>query len=347
MSGSGGPAKADQRREPGRAAGRQQTQLLKQKAGHQPGFFFFRQCCPHLAQSGHQGRDVALKATFAEGNDRGTPVVIDRSKQYDVKSRINGRTYRIMVSTPPGVGSAVAYPVLYLLDGNLYFATATSALARQAFNKLVAPAIVVAIGYPTDDEAEWARRRYLDLTPSTPSGPDTAITAPTGDNETFLRFIEEEVKPFVAARYKVDSTKQIIYGQSLGGLTALRSLFRNPTAFSTYILSSPSIWWDHKTVLADEEAFSKRARAGELRLRILVTSAGDEQYRGDDPKALAKDVRMVDEASELAARLAILDPSRVVVARTIFEGEVHLLVPPASLSRALRFALPIPPAQPH
>ena len=63
----------------------------------------------------------------------------------------------------------------------------------------------------------------------------------------------------------------------------LRALFRNPNAFSTYILSSPSIWWNYREVLVDEEAFSKRARAGELQLKVLVTSAGDEQYRGNDP----------------------------------------------------------------
>jgi hypothetical protein len=158
----------------------------------------------------------------------------------------------------------------------------------------------------------------------------------------FLRVIEEEVKPFVMARYRLDPSKQSIYGYSLGGLAVLRCLFRNPTAFSTYIAASPSIWWNNREVLADEAVFSKRARAGELQLKVLITSAGDEQYRGDDPQRLAAEqrgARMVDNASELAARLAALDPRRITVVRTIFDGELHVTAPQASLSRAVRFAL--------
>ena len=75
---------------------------------------------------------------------------------------------------------------------------------------------------------------------------------------------------------------------SLGGLAALRSLFRNPTTFSAYIVASPSIWWDNKTVLVDEAAFSKRVLSGELQLNVVVTSARDEQYHGTDPKLLAE-----------------------------------------------------------
>jgi predicted alpha/beta superfamily hydrolase len=275
----------------------------------------------------------------------GTPVVVPRAKQYDITSRINGETYRIMVSTPVEADPAVAYPVLYLLDGNVHFKTATDALMRQSFRippPTVAPAIVVGIGYPTDDPREWSRRRALDLTLShspIPLQPE----AKTGGGDTFLRMIEEELKPFVMARYRIDRTNQIIYGQSLGGLMALRVLFRNPNAFSSYILSSPSIHHNNREVLADEEAFSKRARAGELRLRVLVTSAADEQYRGEDPKLLAaaNAYRMVDNASELADRLAALNPSKITVVRTIFAGETHMSVPQASLSRALRFALPL------
>ena len=63
----------------------------------------------------------------------GTPVVVPRANQYDITSRINGETYRIMVSTPFEGDPAVAYPVLYLLDGNVHFNTATDALTRQSF----------------------------------------------------------------------------------------------------------------------------------------------------------------------------------------------------------------------
>lgn len=185
------------------------------------------------------------------------------------------------------------------------------------------------------------RRRVFDFTPSV-SPRTIAEGNRAGGGDAFLKVIEEEIKPFVNARYHVDQTRQSLYGQSIGGTIVLRCLFRNPTAFSTYILSSPSIWYNDREVLADETAFSKRAKAGELRLRILITSAGDEQYRGDDRRLLAAANvnRMVDNASELAERLSALNPQSVTVARTVFPGELHVSVSYSSLARALRFALP-------
>ena len=222
-----------------------------------------------------------LQATAAASTQEGAPVTIPRAKQYDITSRINDQTYRIMVATPFMADSAMVYPVLYVLDGNSYFGTATDAMAKQSVFKNVSPAIVVGIGYPTEDPKEVLLLRLFDLTPSASADPKEVRKCGGGD--AFLRVLEEEIKPFIMAHYRVDAAKQIIWGHSLGGLMILRALFRNPNAFSTYILSSPSIWWNYREVLVDEEAFSKRARAGELQLKVLVTSAGDEQYRGNDP----------------------------------------------------------------
>lgn len=270
----------------------------------------------------------------------GAPVHVPRARQYDITSRINGQTYRVMVATPFKADAEAAYPALFVLDGNQYFGTATDALTRQSALRNVAPAIVVGIGYPTDDPQEVFRLRAFDMTPSPSANPKDA--GKFGGGSAFDRVLEEEIKPFVAARYRIDPAQQIIWGQSFAGLTVLRILFKNPNAYSTYILSSPSVWYNNMEVLADEESFAKRARSGTLRLSVLVTSAADEQYRGTDEKLLteAGTSRMVDNASELAARLALLHPQRIPVTRVIFEGELHNTVPQASLSRSLRFALP-------
>jgi uncharacterized protein len=279
-----------------------------------------------------------MEATTLSSVHEGTPVTVARARQYDITSRINGLVYRVMVATPFGADPELAYPALYVLDGNQYFGTATDALTRQSALQNVAPAIVVGVGYPTEDPHEVFRLRAFDLTPTASADPKDA--GKFGGGDTFIRILEEEVKPFVMARYRIDHARQIIWGQSLAGLIVLRILFRNPDAFSSYILSSPSIWWNNKEVLADEQSFSQRARTGELRLSVLITSAADEQYRGNDPKLLAEATsRMVDNASELAERLGALSAANITVVRTIFDGEIHNTVPQASLSRALRFAL--------
>src|SRR5262245_51135485 len=99
----------------------------------------------------------------------------------------------------------------------LFFFDAAGAVMDQSFvGGVVAPAIVVGIGYPTDDIRDiFARRRLFDLTPSPVGAPGRSGG---GGLDAFLRVIEDEVKPFVAARYRVDPAKQSIYGYSLGGL---------------------------------------------------------------------------------------------------------------------------------
>ena len=168
----------------------------------------------------------------------GAPFTLARSMHYDFTSRITGQKYRVTVSTPFTSSPEASYPIVYLLDGNQYFATATEVVTRLWYPKSVTPAIIVGIEYPTDDPVEAIRRRSLDLTPSVAHDRIPGITE-SGGGDAFLSVIEDEVKPLVMSRYRVDRNRQTIYGQSLGGLMVLRSLFRNPTAFSTYNLWSP------------------------------------------------------------------------------------------------------------
>jgi ferri-bacillibactin esterase len=104
--------------------------------------------------------------------------------------------------------------------------------------------------------------------------------------------------------------------------------------------ASPAIWWDDRSVLDKEKNFSQGIKTSNLRLKVLITSAGNEQNRGPDPKLQAEDVyRMVDNASELAGRLASVSPQSLIVTYAIFPDEDHDSVSLASLGRALYFAL--------
>jgi predicted alpha/beta superfamily hydrolase len=255
----------------------------------------------------------------------GLPVSQPRETQYDFTSRITGRNYRIMVSTPFQADPHRTYPVVYLIDGNWYFRATADSVTESSGAARILPAIVVGVGYPTDNNSEVGSRRMLELSlPGGPEGKD-ADQSKFGGGDDFLRVLQEEVKPFIQSHYAVDETHQTLYGKSLGGLMVLRMLFQHPEAFQTYVAASPSIWWNHEAVLADEDAFSRLVRTGKLRLKIMVTSAGEERN---------------SDASGLAARLAALNPTKVVVARAIFAGEDHVSVSLASIGRALTFALP-------
>ena len=254
----------------------------------------------------------------------GAPVAQPRETQYDFTSRINGRKYRVMVSAPFKADPRKTYPVIYVIDGNWYFRATADSVTESSGAGRILPAIVVGVGYPTDDNDEVGRRRWLELSlPGGPEGKDHDLSK-VGAGDLFLRVLLEEVKPLVQARFPVDETQQTLYGKSLGGLMVIRMLFHHPEAFHTYVAASPSIWWNHQAVLADEASFAQLARTGKLHLKILITSAGGEQHA---------------DASELVTRLAALDHAHVVVARAIFADEDHVSVSLASIGRGLTFAL--------
>jgi uncharacterized protein len=263
------------------------------------------------------------------------PLSVSRAKQYDLTSKINGLKYRVMVSTPRNADPGKRYPVFYILDGNWYFMPA--AYSVSATDPDLLASIFVGIGYPNDD-AEIDRRRAFDLTP--PGKLKDFFGSKAGGGDDFIRVLLEEVKPLVETHYQVDQARQIIYGKSLGGLLVLHLLFVHPEAFQTYIAASPAIYWDNNSVLAGEKDFSQKIKTNNLRLKVLITSASEEQYRGSDPKIQAQDVyRMVDNASELASRLAKASPQHLSVTYATFPDETHASVSLAALGRALYFAL--------
>ena len=195
-----------------------------------------------------------------------------------------------------------------------------------------------------------------DLTPPTPLENirlSPGLPEPTPENygggELFRRFLVEELRPLIAARWSVNPDDQTLYGYSLGGLFALNALFDDPAAFNAYVAASPSIWWNGRAVLEKEAAFARRIEAGEVAPRVLVTIG---EYEQDPPKIpppgmspteireLVTEARMVENALELGARLAALKGAAGYDARFhCFEAEDHLSAMAASVGRAVDFAL--------
>lgn len=267
--------------------------------------------------------------------------------QFDFASREGFEPHRIYLYTPPGEPPAGGWPVLYLLDGNAVIATAVEVLRAQAPYTLgtgVQFGVVVAIGYPTDGPYDSVRRSW-DLAPPpgeayppfVEGGPDVR----TGGADHFLAFIEDELKPEIARRVKVDPKRQSIFGHSFGGLFVLHALFQRPEAFTAWISASPAIWWEGAGIVIEAEKFVAGGQGGGGRILLLVgeyeqtlapfqVGAEDEEKR----RAAFEDSRIVDHTREMADRLEpVLATSYVFL-----PGETHMSVLPACINHAVRFA---------
>ncbi|GFF38568.1 ferri-bacillibactin esterase BesA [Aspergillus lentulus] len=277
--------------------------------------------------------------------NRPTPVQLPNSEQFYLESD-QGETYLVQVSWPlhwedkqTGRG---ALPIIYLVDGNALFLTATEAAWRRAAaSHFAGGGIIVAIGYPLNGKLYDARRRSLDLTPL------TASKIPGyGGADLFLDFIENSVRPAVKTRFpRVTLAREALYGHSYGGLLALHALFTRPRSFDCYMASSPSIWWNSLCILHEARAFVENEKVSDDKSRSLMVSWGSLEQNplqwANEPldhyearKQTAADLRMAGNALDLCAMLQGCSQLHAVI-KTEYEGEDHTSVMSCSLSRSL------------
>jgi hypothetical protein len=325
---------------------------------------------------------TALLATSVRGagsTATGRPeVTIANSRRVEFVSKINGHRYVLSVALPFNKAPEKGYSVLYVLDGYWYFASA-SEIAHTAAN-----VVVVGIGYPVDlayakkviaergpldpfyaGMAAWRISPFLErlydlalpasdeeLAAQTPPGTQKQTSRNVGGIDDFLKIIETEVKPRIAALAPIDRTNQVLFGHSLGGLAVLHALFVEPNAFRTFIIASPSIWWGNKEVLSDEEKFHAAVNNSQTQPRVLVTVGAEEDAirkvpasSGIDQAALEafrrkNPQRMVANATELVTRLKALrgGPGYKVEDCAVFDREGHGVAAWSALARGIPFA---------
>jgi len=274
------------------------------------------------------------------------PVVLPRTEQFDITSREN-LTYRIFVSMPNGKPTDVGAPVVYLTDANADFPVVVAAARRLSQGDPMG-AIVVGIGYPDADPRVHQDRRYYDLVG--PASEEFLQTLPgegrnrkTGGNDQFLTFIEEELKPLIERKYRIDKTRQTLFGHSFGGLFTLHALFTRADAFQNYVASSPSIWWFNAAILKEERAFLERQRMHPAPARLMISCGEWEETPPPNAPparvAMLKPRKMVTNAREMAERLAAAKLEKMTVLYREFGEEDHGSVLLPAASRGMRFAL--------
>ena len=286
-----------------------------------------------------------------EISDMHRPVVIPETEVFDVHSVRADADYQIWVASP--MAGMRPFPTgprkcLYVLDANLFFATAVemTRLMSQLYGELP-PLLVVGIAYDTSVPPLQGELRARDFTPTADAGfAAMARTMPGAPQPTlpegrrfgraleFLDFLTAEVRPFVEQRFEVAEGGSMLFGSSLGGLFALYAMMERPRAFDAYIAVSPAIWWDNAFLLNREAELA--ASRDDLAATLFMAVGGGEE-RADIP-ALAP-FRMVSNVAALAERLNARDHKSLQMVTFVPEGESHTTVVPVALTRGLRYVL--------
>jgi predicted alpha/beta superfamily hydrolase len=274
-------------------------------------------------------RHTASKLPPSEGE-----VFIPGTEQRYLRSSAGGREYRISVAMPAANPPPDGFPVIYLLDANSVFGTMVEAMRVQGGRPEktgVAPAVIVGIGYRTD--APFSPSRYYDFTlpaadSELPVRPNGSPWPEHGGAESFLAFIEDDLKPAVESEYPIDRSRRTLFGHSLGGLFVLHTLFTKPSAFRTYVAGSPSIHWNKAQLRREEEQFLSLLEREPLDASLLVAAGELENTHKSG---------MNRNAKELAERLSVLADRGLKVEFKEFEDEGHISVLPVLVNRAIRF----------
>lgn len=198
-------------------------------------------CCLH-----HASAQVAQKIDLT-----GDGQLLGLGRQHIVESSILPEDRPVIISLPVGYNTTYArYPVLYVLDGlqNIKHTVGTVELLAEA--GLIPPVIVVGIE---------SLDRNRDLTPSNAGqevhgGTGNAGIPQSGGAPEFLRFLSEELIPFVDANYRTHPFR-ILEGHSFGGLFGTYTLMESPGLFDAFIIEAPALWWNKEEMTAQAKIF--------------------------------------------------------------------------------------------
>lgn len=273
-------------------------------------------------------------------------VLADTEVRY-ITSGPLGRTYQLFVSLPSSYEKRPAhrFPVLFVTDASYAFPLVRNIGRMVGDNgRGLEDFVLIGLSYAKGDTGQYSRRR--DYTP-TPNSEDIVSDMPGrpvvhGEAEAYRRFIRNEVFPLVAEHYRVDMDRKIFAGHSYGGLLGAHILLTEPTMFERYILSSPSLWYDDRVMLARERAYA--AVHTDMRADVFLSIGSFETVNpSSSNKRYHRNNDMVRDLRKFEAQLRSRRYPGLRIESKVIDDEDHLTVYPAAITRGLMWALPAQP----
>jgi len=264
----------------------------------------------------------------------GTETRVLQSKNTQMK-------YRISIGLPHLYPDAPEkkWPIVYLIDSNLYFGMVTDIVRSMSWCGMTTDAIVVGIGYTTDAPLEEAWHdvmawRHQDLTPVQDEELEKRMQeelnrdVKTGGADLFLKFMEEELMTMVENDYRVNEKEMALAGHSFGGLFTLYAMFQKPEIFRNYIACSPSVFYKDQCIFEFEEQYARRRKTLPA---SLFMSMGELEETPEFPN--------LSSMYRLSSQLESRKFKRFTLEKRFFPDEDHCTVIAPSLQAGLKLAL--------
>ena len=261
---------------------------------------------------------------------------LGETEVHDLWSETVGDTFRVFI----GHCGPSPQAILFVTDANGLFGLTVDTVRLMQIPALVPSLLVVGVGYPdAATVTDTIGIRTRDLTP-TPS----AYFEGSGHADRFIEFLSSELRPWLAERFPTAAGDTTYFGHSLGGLFGAYILLTRTRTFDRYILSSPSLWWDHEMIFDLERERADQANLYSdvfFGIGTLETDAGRRLEAinlpvGHPAKPPSVYLDMVDDMRRFVAQLESRDDASLQIASIEVADEFHATVPGIVLGRALR-----------
>jgi len=175
------------------------------------------------------------------------PDPITIGEMHSIHSEVLGEERPYWIYLPPSYSdttyATLQYPVLYLLDGDWHFHSA-SGVVRHLSGRFQIPEMII-VALPNTN-------RTRDLSPTHSmvwaTGEDRPLLMDSGGADAFLEFIRDELFPEIESTYRTQPYR-ILVGHSLAGLFTLHALLDAPEMFQAYVAIDPALWWDDQLLV--------------------------------------------------------------------------------------------------
>jgi hypothetical protein len=258
------------------------------------------------------------------------PFSLPNTKVVSFASKDGVHKFRLLIGLPRNYETRREhFPVIYLLDADFSFALTQDIQRHTTDRGQEKEAIVVGIAYPGADTdiQTYERTRTRDYTPTyTPDGGYSAeIQKLSGGGPKFLDVLSNELLPYIDTNYRTDPKARMLVGHSFGALFACYTMLTKPDLFHDYLLVSPSLWYDNRTMFGLAKTYL--AKHKDLPANVFYAAGSYEHMSEHD---------MTTDLQNWNDLLSTAKPAGYTATMMIFDGDTHESVFPGALTRGLR-----------
>lgn len=254
--------------------------------------------------------------------------------EHRMRCEQSGLEHVLEVALPLRFPQIESPPLVVCLDGTWMFGAVRDATRIMSMQGEAPEAVVIGLSFDPDRMGDLLaeRARWYTPTPYIPpavTGVKGLTEDETGRAGVLRQFLADQLLPFTEATYGIG--ERWFVGHSFGGLFGLSSLFDEPELFDKWVLASPSIWWDDRSILGVEEAYADDH--DDLAAEVFLSAGGLEGPMESTPDLT---ISMLDDVRRLTATLRSRRYPNLRLAHAVLEGEGHHSTIGAAISHGFR-----------